>query len=204
MTTAAARPDRRVVPLRKALRRSAKPRVKAPSFPTANKIEQVTSQLRALVETGEAQKVDSELKQLLIALGLDPANRDAWRDAVLLLGALHHDVGKPRRTNRNAEKLSGADNLALLHEMIRLRDQGLNEAQAVERLARDPSKATMFQFKATSSVAQRRETLRWRLREIKKNGTDLKDTFGSPSITTVEKALINLALAEVGRNKRRF
>jgi len=45
-----------------------------PSFPTADQVEQVISQLQTLVSTGEAEKVDGELKRLLQALGLDPAS----------------------------------------------------------------------------------------------------------------------------------
>jgi hypothetical protein len=195
---------RRVIPLRDAIPRSAKPRAKkpAPSFPTAAQLEEVTSRLRTLVSTGEAQKADGELERLLIALGIDPTHHNAWRDGFLLLAALHCGVGKPRRTNKNAIKLSSADNMILLREMVQLMGQGLNEAQAVERLATDPSKAEMFRFKPTSSIAQRRETLRWRLRGIKKTSSWLENIFGTPCLSTVEEALINLALAEVGRNQR--
>src|SRR5262245_49264989 len=103
--TAAARSARHVIPLRGALRRNAKPRTNkpTPSFPTAHQLEQVRNRLQTLVSTGEAQKVAWQLEQLLQALGLDPASPDAYRDGFLLLACLHHDIGKPRRTNKNAK-----------------------------------------------------------------------------------------------------
>jgi hypothetical protein len=197
---------RRVIPLRDALRKDAKPRAKkpTPSFPTADQVDGVISQLRTLLITEEAAKVDGELERLLIALGLDPASPAAWRDGFLLLAAMHHDVGKPRRTNKNAEKLCSDDDMILLREIIQLRGRGLTREQAINALASDPSKAHLFRFKAMSSIVQRRETLRWRLREIKKKSVDWKLLFGQPSITTVEKTLINLIVAGVGRNQRQF
>src|SRR5262249_28115229 len=114
----------------------------------------------------------------------------------LLLAALHHDVGKPRRTNRNAEKLVSGDDFVLLCEMSRLTKQGLSQEQAIAKLAGDERKAGLFRFKATSSKAQRVETLRKRVSAIKKNSTGLENIWGRQTITTVEKALTNLAFAE--------
>ena len=198
--TAAARSARRIVPLREIIRKNAKPRAKkpAPSFPTALQLAQVTARLRSLVHAGEAAKVDCELAQLLVALGLDPASPAAWRDGFLMLAALYCGVGMPRRTNRNAEKLSGSDNFILLCQISRLTDQGLTQEQAINKLA------AILKLKSGSSAIKRVETLRKRITAIKKKSARLEDVFGSASISTVEEALINLALAEVRKNKPAF
>src|SRR5712664_3483887 len=97
---------RRIIPLRgRGARNVPQPRIKkpTPSFPTATQLEQIIAQLRTLLSTGEAEKVDDELERLLLSLGLDPASPTAWRDGFLLVGALHCGVGRPRRTNANAE-----------------------------------------------------------------------------------------------------
>ncbi len=150
-----------------------------------------------LVSTGDAAKVDGELEQLLIALGLDPASPAAWRDGFLLLACLHHGVGRPPRTNKNAEKLCSDDDLLLLREMIRLRGQGLNPEQAINKLASDQRKAHLFKFKPTSSNAQRAEALRKRVKKIINQRLGWEALMGSPSVSTVEEALINLTVAEV-------
>lgn len=197
---------RRVIPLRDALRRKAKPRAEksTPSFPTADQVDGVIAQLRTLLITKEAAKVDGELLKLLLSLGLDPASPTAFCDGFLLLGALHHGVGKPRRTNTNAEKLSADDDWALLHEMIRLKDQGCTKEQAIEKLAGDRSKARLLKFTPTSSIAQRADALRKRMRAIRKKSVGLENLWGSPSVTTVEEALINLAFVQVRKNETRF
>jgi hypothetical protein len=197
---------RRVIPLRETVRRSAKPRAKksTPSFPPADQVAQVITQLQTLLRTGEAAKVDGELKDLLQALGLDPESPAAWRDGFLLLGAMYCGIGKPRRTNTNAEKLSADDDWALLHEMIRLKDRGCNQEQAIGKLASDPSKTDLLKFKATSSKAQRVEALSKRVSAMKKKSVGLENIWGTPSVTTVEEALINQALAEVGKTKVHF
>jgi hypothetical protein len=197
---------RRVIPLRDALRRNAKPRPKKPttSFPTVDQVDGVVAQLRTLLITEEAAKVDDELQRLLQALGLDPASPTAFRDGFLLLGALHCGVGRPRRTNANAEKLSADDDWVLLHEMIRLKDQGCNQEQAIEKLASDPSKTDPLKLKPTSSQEQRVEALSKRVSAMKKKSVGLENIWGTPSVTTVEEAPINQAIAEVGKNKRAF
>jgi hypothetical protein len=194
MTTTA----RRVIPLRDALRRNAKPRAKKPtaSFPTADQIAQVITRLQMLISVGEAEKVDAELKHLLLSLGLNAADPDAWRDGFLMLAALHHDVGRPRR-NLNAAKLSTDENWVLLMEVIRLKDQGLTQGQAIEKLAGDRSKTRLFKFTPMSSIGQRAEVLRQRLKKIINSQLGWDALMGNPSVTTVEKALINLAIGEV-------
>jgi len=126
------------------------------------------------VSTGEAQKVNGQLEQLLRSLGLDPASPVAWRDGFLLLACLHYDVGKPRRTNKNAQKFSADDDFALPYEMSRLTKQGMSPEEAINALASDPSKADLLKLKSMSSQAQRVETLRKRLSAIKKKNVGLE------------------------------
>jgi hypothetical protein len=172
----------------------------APSFPTADQIEKLRTRLQTLVSVGDPQKVDKQLELLLLSLGLDPASPTAWREGFCLLACLHYDIGKPPRTNQNARKLSSADNLALLREMIQLRSRGLDEGQALKQLVRDRRKEHLFKFKPSSSTAQREETLKARLDKITKASspdTFLYDVFGTPPESIVEDVLMNLCLAEV-------
>jgi hypothetical protein len=70
--TAAARPERRVVPLRDARRRSAKLSAKkpTPSFPTANQLAQVIVRLHQEA-TNEAARHKPSLKKTPRLVGLD-------------------------------------------------------------------------------------------------------------------------------------
>jgi len=101
----------------------------APSCPTADDLAQLWAQLQTLVTLGEAHKVDGQLEQLLRSVGLDPASPTAWRDGFLLLACLHYDVGKPRRTNKNAKKPSLDDDMLLLREMVQLTSRGLTRSK---------------------------------------------------------------------------
>jgi hypothetical protein len=94
--------------------------------------------------------------------------------------------------------LSGSDNFILLCQISRLTDQGLTQEQAINKLA------AILKLKSGSSAIKRVETLRKRITAIKKKSARLEDVFGSASISTVEEALINLALAEVRKNKPAF
>jgi hypothetical protein len=185
--------------MRETLRRSAKLRAKkpAPAAPTPDQIVQLIKRLWTLVATKEAQKVDGELEHLLQSLGVDPANPTAWRDGFLILACLHHGVGRPRRTNENAKKLSVDDDFVLLCEMSRLEKQGLTPEQAIEKLASDQTKADLFKFKATSSNAQRAEVLRKRLNKIIDSGVGWEALCGNLTRTTVEEVLTNLVMGEV-------
>jgi hypothetical protein len=192
---------RRIIPLRRRSARNApKPRAKKPtqSFPTADQVAQIISQLWTLVGTGEAQKVDGQLEQLLVALGLDPASPDAFRDGFLLLACLRYGVGRPRRhTAKNAEKLCSGDNMILLREIIQLMGQGLNPGQAINKLAGDQRKAHLFKFKPTSSNTQRADALRKRLKKITNASLGWDALMGSSTVTAVEEMLINRAFAGV-------
>jgi hypothetical protein len=86
---------------------------KLPSSPTVDQLDNLRTRLQTLVSVGDPKKVDKQLEQLVSALGLDPTSPTAWRDGFVLLACLHYDIGKPPRTNKNAEKLSSADDLRL-------------------------------------------------------------------------------------------
>jgi DNA-binding transcriptional MerR regulator len=178
----------------------------APMFPTADQIEKLRTRLQMLISVGDPQKVDKQLEQLLLSLGLDPTSPTAWRDGFCLLACLHYDIGKLPRTNKNAEKLSSADDLLLLREIFQLRGRGLTVEQAIKELVSDRSKERLFKFKPLSSKAQRVETLRKRLDKIKKvsrGDTWLRNVFGKPPESIVEDALMNLYLAEPVKLARR-
>jgi hypothetical protein len=125
------------------------------SFPAADQLEKLRTRLQTLVSVGDPKQVDRQLEQLLLSLGLDPTSPTAWRDGFLLLACLHYDVGEPPRTNKNAEKLSGSDDLLLLREIIQLMGRGLSEWQAIRELVGDRSKEPPLKFKASSSKMQR-------------------------------------------------
>jgi hypothetical protein len=179
----------------------AMPRTKksVPSSPAAGELDRLRTRLQTLVSVGDAQKVDRQLEQLLLSLGLDPTSPTAWRDGFCLLACLHYDIGKPPRTNNNAAKLSQADNLILLREVVQLMGRGLNEWQAINELAGDRRKAQVFKFTVSSSKAQRAETLQKRLTKIKNAGrghAPFSNIFGKPPESIVEDVLMNLYLAE--------
>lgn len=177
------------------------PRTKksALSFPTADQIEKLRTRLQTLVSVGDPQKVAKQLEQLLLSLGLDPTSPMAWRDGFVLLACLHYDVGKPPRTNKNAEKLSGDDDLLLLREIIRLMGRGFTEPEAIKELAHDRTKEYLFKFKPTSSNKQREQALQKRVDKIEKrsSGDDwIHSVFGKPPDSIVEEVLMHLYLAE--------
>jgi DNA-binding transcriptional MerR regulator len=196
---------RRIVPLWDAVRkRAAASKKPAPSFPTADQIDQVREQLWTLVRAGDPKQVDGQLEELLLTLGLDPESPTAWRDGFLLLAYLHYDLGKPPRTNKNATKMFADDDMILLREVIRLIGHGLSQEQAIAKLASDQDKAHVFKFKPTSSNAQRTDALRKRLNKIAKATSGFEGVFGKPPESTVEEALLNMALAEFRKNKPAF
>jgi hypothetical protein len=88
---------------------------------------------------------DAQMKDLLRRLGVDPSKPDAWERGFFHLAVLHHGVGHlawyPHRTNRNAARWAPTHDLALLREVIVLRQKGLSEHRAVKKLAADPKKA---------------------------------------------------------------
>jgi Tripartite tricarboxylate transporter family receptor len=88
------------------------------------------------------------MKELLRCLGIDASKADAWQRGFFRLGNLHHGVGQfawyPRRTNKNASTWTSDHDLALLREVMILRQQGLSERRAVKKLVADPKKRELF------------------------------------------------------------
>jgi DNA-binding transcriptional MerR regulator len=167
----------------------------APSSPAAGELDRLRTRLQTLVTVGDPQQVDKQLEQLLMALGLDPASPTAWRDGFCLLACLHYDIGKPPRTNTNAEKMYRDDDLLLIREMIQSRDRGLNQDQAIKVLVSNQSKEQLFKFKTLSSKTQRIETLRKRLKKIKRASRGdavFRDIWGKLPESIVEEVLMNL------------
>ena len=82
---------------------------------------------------------DTQMKELLRRLGVDPSRSDAWERGFFHLASLHHGVGHlawyPHRTNRNSATWTPTHDLALLREVIVLRQKGLSERRAVKKLA---------------------------------------------------------------------
>lgn len=178
----------------------------APSFPTADQFEQLRTRLSTLVSVGDPKKVDGQVEQLLLSLGLDPTSPTAWRDGFYLLACLHYDIGKSPRTNRNAQKLLSDDNLVLIRETIQLMGRGLTEGQAIKELAGDRRKEHLFKFKPLSSTRQREQTLQKRLDKIKeasREDTWLLNVIGKAPDSIVEEVLLNLVMCEAMKAKEK-
>lgn len=62
-----------------------------------------------------------QMQRLLLCLGVDPSQPNAWEKGFFLLAHYHHGVGQlawyPRRTNKNAAKWAQAQDLELLREV---------------------------------------------------------------------------------------
>ena len=91
---------------------------------------------------------DTQMKDLLRRLGVDPSRSDAWERGFFHLAFLHHGVGHlawyPRRTNRNSASWTPTHDLALLREVTLLGQKGLSERAAVKKLASDRKKSQQF------------------------------------------------------------
>jgi hypothetical protein len=120
------------------------------------------------------QRNQEQMRRLLRSMGMDPSSPNVWERAFFLLAHLHHGVGHitVRPQKKNAVKWTGDHDLTLSCEVRKLRTQGLSERDAVERLARDPSKRKLFPYsahaKSVGSGKQRAAALRARLQKIKK------------------------------------
>jgi hypothetical protein len=131
---------------------------------------------------------EAQLKHLLRRLGVDPSKPDAWERGFLHLAVLHHGVGHlawyPRRGNRNSATWTPAHDVALLREVILLRQKGLSERAAVKKLATDPKKRQLFPYRmhgyrfSTGEDPKKREAALWaRLQKLKARtrGTSILD-----------------------------
>src|SRR5215831_18910725 len=72
---------------------------------------------------------ESQMRDLLRRLGVDPSRPDAWERGFFHLAFLHHGVGHlawyPQRTNKNAVTWTPDHDLVLLREVFILRQGGL-------------------------------------------------------------------------------
>jgi hypothetical protein len=146
------------------------------------------------------------MKELLRCLGIDASKPDAWQRGFFRLANLHHGVGQlawyPRRTNRNASTWTSDHDLALLREVMILRQQGLSERRAVKKLVADSKKRELFPYRqkghfASTKELQNREDALWaRLQKIKVRGKSFADVLGLryDSISPIELDLLDLDL----------
>jgi hypothetical protein len=138
----------------------------------------------------------------LHALGLDPSHPDVWRRAFFQLAHLHQGVGhlawNRERSNRNSATWRNEDDLLLIHEMIRLRDQSLTEEKTIAILATGQKTRELFPYRKQkqrhdpilSENDRRIAALRARWQKIKRSGkrglaepvlgesAEAKDSFG--------------------------
>jgi hypothetical protein len=151
---------------------------------------------------------DAQMKDLLRRLGVDPSRPDAWERGFFHLAVLHHGVGHlawyPRRTNRNPATWTPAHDLALLQEVIVLRQRGVSERAAVRKLAADPKKRELFPYRrhgyrfSTAEDPRNREAALWaRLQKLKASarGTSIVDLLlgvSQDGLSSIERSLYEL------------
>jgi hypothetical protein len=150
---------------------------------------------------------DTQMKELLRRLGVDPSRSDAWERGFFHLALLHHGVAHlawyPRRTNRNSATWTPTHDLALLREVIVLRQRGLGERAAVKKLASDPKKRQQFPYRqkgyfSTADEPQKREAALWaRLQKLKQSAggksiVDLLVGVSQKGLSSIERTLYEL------------
>jgi hypothetical protein len=154
---------------------------------------------------------DTQMKDLLRRLGVDPSRSDAWERGFFHLAFLHHGVGHlawyPRRTNRNSVRWAPTHDLALLREVFLLRQKGLSERAAVKKLAADPKKRELFPYRtqgyrfSTAEDPQKREAALWaRLQKLKASarGKSIVDVLlgvSQDGLSSIERNLYELDMA---------
>jgi hypothetical protein len=161
---------------------------------------------------------DTQMKELLRRLGVDPSRSDAWERGFFHLALLHHGVGHlawhPRRTNRNSATWTPTHDLALLREVVVLRQSGLSERAAVRELASDPKKCQQFPYrqKGYFSTADQRQkrgaALRARLESLKASArgnsiVDLLIGVSQDGLSSIERRLYELDSPKMVKIKRR-
>jgi hypothetical protein len=157
---------------------------------------------------------NDQMKDLLRRLGVDPSRPDAWERGFFHLAFLHHGVGHlawyPGRTNRNSATWTPTHDLALLQEVIVLRDKGLSERRAVKRLAADPKKRGLFPYRkkeyrfSIDEEPKKREAALWaRLQKKLKasaRGTSIIDQLlgiSRDSLSSIERRLYELDMSNL-------
>jgi hypothetical protein len=153
---------------------------------------------------------DAQLKDLLRRLGVDPLKSDAWERGFFHLAFLHHGVGHlawyPRRTNKNPATWTPTHDLALLREVVVLRQSGLSERAAVKKLAADQKKRQQFPYRAkgyfsTANELQKREAALWaRLQKVKasvrgKSIADMLVGVSQEGLSSIERQLYEVDMA---------
>jgi hypothetical protein len=153
---------------------------------------------------------ETQMKELLRRLGVDPSRPNAWERGFFQLALLHHGVGHlawyPRRTNRNSATWTPTHDLALLQEVIVLRQSGLSDRAAIKKLASDPKKHQQFPYRekgyfSTAGHRQKREAaLRARLEKLKASarGTSIVDLLVGVSLdelSSIERRLYELDMS---------
>jgi hypothetical protein len=155
---------------------------------------------------------DGQMKDLLKRLRVDPASSDAWERGFFHLAVLHHGVGHlawyPRRT-RNPATWTPAHDLALLQEVIVLRQRGVSERAAVRKLAADPKKRELFPYRrhgyrfSTAEDPRNREAALWaRLQKLKASarGTSIVDLLlgvSQEGLSSIERSLYELDMSSL-------
>jgi len=94
---------------------------------------------------------DTQMKELLQCLGVDPSRSDAWLRGFFLLASLHHGVGHlawyDRRTNTNSATWTSTHDLLLLREVMALQACGLSERSAIRQLVANSKKRSLFPYR---------------------------------------------------------
>jgi hypothetical protein len=166
------------------------------------------------------RRTESQMKDLLRRLGVDPSRPDAWERGFFHLALLHHGVGYlawyPRRTNRNSATWTSTHDLALLQEVIVLRDKGLSERRAVKKLAADPKKRALFPYRrkgyrfSTAEDLKNREAALWaRLQKLKASARGILGLalgVSQGNLSSGERSLYELDMSwlppKVGENQK--
>jgi hypothetical protein len=156
---------------------------------------------------------DTQMKDLLRHVGVDASKSDAWERGFFHLAVLHHGAGHlawyPYRINRNSATWTPTHDLALLREVIVLRQKGLSERRAVKKLAADPKKRQQFPYRkqgyrfSTAEEPQKREAALWaRLQKLKASarGTSIIDLLLGVSrdgLSSIERSLYDLDMSNL-------
>jgi hypothetical protein len=112
------------------------------------------------------ERNEMQMKKLLQRLGIDPSKPDAWMTGFFLLAYYHCGIGhiawRPMRTNRNSATWTVTQDLALLREVMILRERGYSQRRAIKLIATDPKKRSLFPYRrkghfSTGSEQKKRE-----------------------------------------------
>jgi hypothetical protein len=159
---------------------------------------------------------EKQMKELLRCLGIDASKADAWQRGFFRLANLHHGVGQlasyPRRTSKNATTWTSDHDLALLREVMILRQKGLSERRAVKKLVADRKKRELFPYRrkgyfASTKELQNREDALWaRLQKIKRSKfADVlglrRDRLSPIELNMLELDVLNALPEELVKNK---